>query len=374
MSNTEKVADPPGPRSGQDEGVLRPGLAERLQRHRAFWTLEKTDRPLVHVWLGDNFLSDALGYRLREGVLSPENDGFEGGVDLWETSLGAYESVGDDAFRVPVPFYLMTWMEAVLGCRIEGKTGTAWPRHRTGSLEAIERGLSLSLPTNAWMNRLIQITRRAGDLARGRYPVGTPFLRGPLDVLAGLLGGQRMCCELYDNPARVVAIAERLADVWVEIARAHVAATPEFHGGFLGGVKGIWAPGACVMASVDYAIMLSPAHFRELFLPSYRKMFDRLEYAYIHTHSGAVRALADDLLEIESLRAVEVTIDPAGPELPELMPAFRKIQERKPLIVFGLSEEQFGFIRSALSPRGLFLCPSAMSPDEAKAMARRFRP
>ena len=126
------------------------------------------------------------------------------------------------------------------------------------------------------------------------------------------------------------------------------------------------------MASVDYAIMISPEHFRDVFLPSYRRMFDSLEYGYIHTHSGVARVV-DDLLEIDSLRAVEVTIDPAGPDLPELIPVFRKIQERKPLIVFGVSEEQFRLLRRALSPHGLLLCASAMSVDDARAMTRRLQ-
>ena len=124
------------------------------------------------------------------------------------------------------------------------------------------------------------------------------------------------------------------------------------------------------MASVDFAIMISPEHFRDVFLPSYQRMFDSLEYGYIHTHSGVVRVV-DDLLAVDSLRAVEVTIDPAGPDVPDLIPAFRKIQERKPLIVFGVTEEQFRLLSDALSPRGLLLCASAMSADEARAMTRR---
>ena len=357
-----------GREMSRHNGPKRADLTERLERHRAFWSRGRIDRPLVHVWLGDNFLSDAMGYKLREGLLLPENDGFDGAVDLWGANLEHYESIGDDAFHVPVPFYLMTWMEAILGCEIEGKSGTAWPHHLTGMLEVIERDLSPDLATNAWMNRLLQISRRAGELAGGSYPVGTPFLRGPMDTMAGVLGGQRMCSELYDNPARVRSMADRLADIWIEVAKTYLTAISPFHGGFLSGVKGVWAPGPSIMASVDYAIMVSPTHFRQLFLPSYRKLFDAIDYAFLHTHSAAVPALADDILGIDSLKAVEVTIDPTGPELPTLIPTLRKIQERKPLMLFSLSNAQFALARQSLTPRGLLLSPSVSSIDEARPL------
>ncbi len=41
------------------------------------------------------------------------------------------------------------------------------------------------------------------------------------------------------------------------------------------------------------------------------------------------------LLEVREVAAIQVRVDPVGPDLKDLLPYFKKIQERKPLIVGG---------------------------------------
>jgi len=92
----------------------------------------------------------------------------------------------------------------------------------------------------------------------------------------------------------------------------------------------------------------------------------------IHTHSGSLRIMIDGLLAMDSLDAIEVDIDPIGPRVPELLDSFRRIQERKSLLIIGELEdvplEDIQLLFKTLSPRGLCILPKVSTEAEADAL------
>ncbi|MHB1004991.1 MAG: uroporphyrinogen decarboxylase/cobalamine-independent methonine synthase family protein [Chloroflexota bacterium] len=354
------------------ESLSRVSVDKRLERHRAFWRMDPMERPLLHVWLGLNFLSDASGYILPEGPLAPETVHFSGAVDLWRRSLSVYESVGDDAFRVPVPYYLMAWMEAILGLPVAGSSNTVWVQHSSEALTAIEAALATRDRASPWLTEMLRLTQRADAVTDGLYPNAGVFLRGPLDVLAGILGFERLSHELYDHPMKVMALADALAELTIEVGRAQLSAARPFQGEFFGTYKGVLAPGTTLITSADHTAMLSPRQFREYFLPSYRKVFAAFDYPCLHLHSGAVHVV-DEVLTVQELRAIEFTMDPLGPPLSRMMPVFKRIQGQKPLIVFELSVHDLYEVADTLSSQGLFLSSSVQSVAEAQAITKRLQ-
>ena len=90
-------------------------------------------------------------------------------------------------------------------------------------------------------------------------------------------------------------------------------------------------------------------------MPCAKQIVDAIDYHAFHTHSGWPQ-LAEWLTELEGLRAVEVTLDPYGPSLKELIPFWNRILGKKPLIISAkLTEEQLNMLVSNLKPDGLFL-------------------
>jgi hypothetical protein len=77
----------------------------------------------------------------------------------------------------------------------------------------------------------------------------------------------------------------------------------------------------------------------------------------MHTHACFVQIVADALLGLKDLRAIQVSLDyPAGPSVESLLPTFEKINREKPLIITGgLTEEELNLLIERLSPRGLCL-------------------
>jgi hypothetical protein len=77
-----------------------------------------------------------------------------------------------------------------------------------------------------------------------------------------------------------------------------------------------------------------------------------------------------DLLDLETTWAIEVTMDPGGPNVSEMLPLFQRIQEKeRPLIVFGLDEERdVATLVKGLSPRGLCVVVQADTEKRAREL------
>ena len=81
--------------------------------------------------------------------------------------------------------------------------------------------------------------------------------------------------------------------------------------------------------------MISPAVYRERVLKYDRRVIEAFEYPLIHLHSGCLH-LADELLQVDALKAIQVSIDyPGGPLASEVLPVLERIIRKKPLIVTG---------------------------------------
>jgi hypothetical protein len=76
--------------------------------------------------------------------------------------------------------------------------------------------------------------------------------------------------------------------------------------------------------------------------------------------------IVEVLLAAEKLKAIQVSFDyPAGLSATESMPALKRINEQKPLILTGpVTERELNQLLDILSPRGLCLMLSVRDEDE----------
>lgn len=313
-----------------------------LLRHRAFWERGQTAQPLLRVDPSDDII-----YPLRTTHLPPPGRP----VTLDDVSLDAFWHryaqlrlipPGASVFQFAYPYAGFPWMEAMIGCQVEATSDGAniWVRHWSNpdwdQLLAIEVA-----DDNPWFQRLLELTQEMVRRSEGRYVVtpghqgGLPH--GPSDMLSAVLGNERMCYELYDNPDKVERFLLRMTEIWIRVVGKIIERIPSFHGGYVNGY-GIWAPGPAPVWVEDAMLFFSPRNYRRFLLPCDQMAFAAFPYVGMHAHSGAAHLL-DDLLAQEGLRAVQFAWDSSGPPLDELLAHCRRIQERKPLILCGRFNE-----------------------------------
>lgn len=345
-----------------------------VERHRAFWRRENAGGPLLRVFPGEGVI-----YPLRSTRLPPPGRPVQPEDLTLDCFWHRYEGEclippGSSTFSFAFPLTGFPWMEAILGCPIEVVPGSSslWVRPIPDA--DWDTLLSLTLrDDNPWLQRLLALMDELVARADGRYVVTTGhiggLLHGASDMLAGVLGNERMCYELYDHPEEVAQFLLQMTDIWIAVVGRLLERIPPFHGGYVNGY-GIWAPGPAPIWIEDALLFFSPANYRRFLLPCDRKAFGAFPCSGMHLHSAALYIL-DDLLVMEELRVLQVGWDTSGPPLEELLQACRRILDQKPLILCGsFTEEEQARVLEALPHEGLCFLPRT---PEVRPVPRRRR-
>jgi hypothetical protein len=229
--------------------------------------------------------------------------------------------------------------------------------------------------SEVWLEAAIEFLHTLSEHLDERFPVAGLFLRGPADVVAAMVGIERMCYAFYDQPTEIHRLARLAAKAWSEVTGTISQHIPQFEGGFVDAGRWLHAPAQIAYSSEDASAMISSNLYREFFLPYNQTMVDAFAYGYIHRHSASAHSLLA-LLDLETTWAIEVTMDPGGPTLSEMLPVFQRIQAQgRPLIVFGLDEgKDVAALVEGLSPRGLCVVVHADTEEQARhllAVVRR---
>jgi hypothetical protein len=334
-------------------------------RHQAFWERSDTARPLlsiepsftlkpleIPVYPGIELAPD--GY-LRPDMLDPQSH-FNQLIAGWEDA----GPVDGDLFRIMTPYLLVPWLEAICGCPVRyfRDAGTMYPEAPGGGWEHVLR-LQPGRLDDPWRARLRMFLIVLRSLAAGRYPVGISMpMRGPLDMLAALVGVPEMCLAFAERPALVREALDRLTDIWIDVVGEQLTLLPPFAGGMAGCEQyGLWAPGPNAVTQCDLAVVISPRAYERLLVPCDERICASLAYPIMHLHSAGLHVL-EPVLAVRGLAAVQIVVDPgtADPPLLSLLPIFQRVQRAgKPLIIHcsTITQAEVDALLGALSPRGL---------------------
>jgi len=259
-------------------------------------------------------------------------------------------SIGD-IFGPMTPYAKIPWMEAIVGCPIQVsvKGNTMWAK------PVPEADLAEIEVSGEWIGKLEMFTEYLVDNFFGQYLVSTTLMRGPIDMLTAILGKRDLVMSMYRRSGEMRKAAAALADLFISVARAQLDIIPRFQGGYCN-LYGLWGPGTAIRSQDDESAILPPRICREFVVPYHEKIASEFGYSMMDIHSGAELHMIDLLLDAEHVKSVSITIDPRpfGPGINELLPFLLKIQERKPLHLYGeFTEKELGKITKTLSPRGL---------------------
>jgi hypothetical protein len=282
----------------------------------------------------------------------------------------ASQEVGGDAIFVAYARIGLAWYEAIMGCQIHVQGGASWAEPFPGDWK--EYNIKSVPWDNGWFDKLQELTKAAVEAGKGRYPAGPTHLRSPLALASALLGAEQLCLSMYDHPDELHHFLNVCSEVWLEIVRAQYEVLPAHAGGHWNGNQPLWAPGKTMFVPADAGALISSRDY-EVFAKSYtQRMVEDLPYSILHTHSSYLHYL-DTVLDIKHFRAVQVGIDDGtNPDMAELLPKLRHIQERKALIVavadqdpdIGLAQAQA--VLRELPPRGLCILRYLPTVEEGK--------
>lgn len=310
-------------------------VAERQKRNLAFWERTPQERPLIGVAVNITFPGLSFTHQIEDEVVSPDMIRPEVYFEDWDRTYAACEARGEELFMAASPLASVPWMEAIAGCtvRMVPESGSMWAEY-PDSLPLNWRQVKFDA-SNAWFRKLIEFSEALAAHASGRYPVGNPILRGVSDMVAAIMGPTRMVYELLDRPERVSELAERCAEIWQCVAPALTIAKGSYLDGSCADRRRVWAPGYCLLYQEDAAALMSPNMFEQFILPHTAAVLRPYDYTVIHTHSDTLRIVGEVLSDLCELSAIEVLLDPSGPQGQALIPVFKRILAKKSMIICG---------------------------------------
>ena len=352
-------------------------IGEVLDRHKAFWERAEVDRPLLSIkppsMLSQLQIPVRPGLELAEdGYLLPEMLDPARHFDQTVRAWGDAGLADGDLFRILTPYLYVPWLEAICGCPIHyfRDSGTMYPELPGEGWNRVHR-LRTPPHNNTWLTRLRDFYPVLQDLSAGRYPIGVSQpMRGPINILAALVGVPEMCLAFAERPGAVREALARLTDIWIEVVGEQLALLPPFADGMACCEQyGLWVPGPNAVTQCDLAVVISPRMYERFLVPCDERICASMAYPIIHLHSASMHVL-DPVLSVAGFAAIQVVVDPgpADPPLLSLVPCFQRVQAAgKPLIIHCSTVDQADLdaLLAALSPRGL--CIAARVAETADA-------
>jgi hypothetical protein len=344
---------------------------ERIQRHIAFWNKDKTDRPLVGFKIGGTPVSRR--YKGSNNIIisgkriEAEDVLFDYIKDDYERKYCESLETDQDAFYTATPFTCVPWMEAILGCEIYAAESSLVTKPYLNDLDDLDiDSEQIILKSNKWLEKYLEFIKKLERLSNNRYPVGQPILRGPIDILGAIRGQQNLVFDLIDNPDKVSKMIGKITELFLKIIKEQQSLLKTIYNGYSMGFYDLWSPGKCIWLQEDITSLLSPELYRKYLYNYDLKICNSYDYTLFHLHPTSLYIL-DELLTIDNLKVIQLNKDEGGIAVSELMPYYRKIMEKKRLLIWGdLSYEDINLILNNLSYRGLYLQIIVKDVAEAK--------
>ncbi len=342
-------------------------LSEKMDLHRRFWRGEVA-RPLVRIFVaappgasgGDGYPAVDIGLSADDVVRKYR-----------DAARGMARQPGDTVPAVSVN-YGTALVAALAGGEWRNDGHTVWAVPTGESAETLQvRPFDPDLPLwRSYREKLRALV--AADIADVLVAPQPPA--GPMQTLYELLGPEQMALDTFDAPDAVRARAGELLDLWQHVldAQREALGDPEGMTTF-----GLYLPGRSTTWPEDGLSIFGPRRFAAFYLEPIRAVARSLDIAFLHTHSAGL-ACAELLVDVDELDGVEISNDPNGPPLEEIVRVGVKLQQAGKRVMFSnwqkpLAEEQGDHILGCTDPGLTVITLTARDAEEAEHYIAKVR-
>jgi hypothetical protein len=284
--------------------------------------------------------------------------------------LRASRRIDDDFFPVARVYFGTAMLVALAGGDFSCNGATTWAHPTADSAVGLEiPPLDEDLPI--WRNYAKKF-RALRDAEIPGVMLGLPDLIGPLDIAAGLLGSEQLAVDMMLEPESVAAMLAKCAELWKQVFDFHVRELGSVGGGMVTMFDN-FMPGCSALWSEDFSALIGPETYRNFGMALDGDLARHLDSSILHVHSAAGRCLPA-IKNIENLSAVEISNDPNGPPLANILEWAAEIQKAGKSVMLSnwehpLSDSDVDTILQTLDPSRLLV--TLQCADDAQAAGYR---
>lgn len=344
------------------------------EKHLRFWSLEKVNGPLIGFTVGTGFDSwsywqdnKAAQSLLQLEEISPADIIPSDFIEDQIKYLRFTEKINDDIIRSAMPLASIPWMEAIIGCKIISTNSSVSAVKMFNDICEVE--IMPFTSNNLWAKKYFEFFKVYDEAFNGEYPIGQSIIRGPSDILCAILGVENAAVALIDDPDGTKKVLNQITENLESFLKAQSYLLPKFLDGFVIGQYELWAPEPVIRIQEDYSNLFSNEMYQEFLQPLDKKLASISNYTLIHLHSSSLH-LIKEFLEVNTIRAYQITKDPNVVSIEVMIDALVKVQEsNKPLVVKGqFSKDDYTLLKNNLRQEGLCIQPVVKSIDEVNEL------
>ena len=308
-------------------------LDESIRRFQeVFWDKRSAARPPVGIVNPDVFLPiKYLCVPPTRAEVLPADLNTTGVRSDYEFAFARPAVSCDDLIPFSAAWRAIPWLEACCGCPVRYSSGSLAPGHCVASLADLDAAPAAA--DEAWLACLRRETEGLVATAAADCWISPSILRGPSDALAAMRGQANFFCDLYDGIDAIDRAAGRINKLLIALLDLHFSLVQPKRGGF-GHIFGYWSPGPTIVIQEDVLGQCAPAVYRQVFQKYNAEIVDRCgPHVFFHLHSTGMQHWRD-VLAINGLAGLQLTVEANGPPLVDLVPVLREILEKSRLILF----------------------------------------
>jgi hypothetical protein len=343
--------------------ALCPGLPRIAQRFEAWWAHDCLDRP---VFIASTNRNPARPITKRLELLHDPSQWLAEKV----RDMRQMHRVGE-----AMPFVRVdigpVFMTALAGATPKFVSDTTWydPVINDDWSNAPDWIFNDDNPWQVMLRELLALT--SAD-ARGKYLVCSPNLGGTDEVLLNLRGSARLCMDVIDQPEKIKSAVEAIHSEWSRMS-ALLYDTVLGQGAGLIHWQQLWSNQPYTQPSSDFNALLSPRHFKELFMPDIEARARAVGRASFHLDGPDAARHIDVLLDCDALDVIQFTPGDGAAPARTYTEMFRKVQACGKSLLIAAGKDDVLPLCEVLSPKGLaFLVGDAFTVAELDALFARF--
>ena len=345
----------------------KPDFDECMARIYAWYEQRIIDRPPVR------FHHHNVEYERHRTVEGPWRSAEERWLDVefqvnaFVDSLGHTPFLGE-TFPVYWPNLSAVVYNLFLGQRATFDDMTAWTHPWVDDLDDPPE---LNVQRDGVYFRAIEaMTRRALELAEGRFLVGFTDMYAGVDCAMGLRGMEQLCVDLVERPESVKRLIERAFAEYPRVYR-HFDEMLKAHGQPSVTWMNLPSTEAFNVLACDFATNISREHFDEFCMPILRREAELFRHNVFHMDGPGVARHLDSILTLSNTVAIQ-WVQGYGEYRPimQWIPLIKQIQEAGKSVIVDLSLKELDGLTAALDPTGVMLWIPAEPRDQPEVLAR----
>ncbi|MDH7602850.1 MAG: trimethylamine corrinoid protein 2 [Armatimonadota bacterium] len=349
--------------------MIKPDWDKSRERFEAWWNRGCVDRVLLQVLAPQNAAAQAKPPQpetLEEQWLDADYR-----IRAFEYRL-ATTHYGGDAFPYFDTHIGPGTLALYLGSEPSFAPDTVWYN------PCIDDIATASVPeydeNNRYWQATLQMVTNGVECFKDRALVSFPDLIEGLDIIASLVGTDRLLMYLVDAPEHVHRFQRALVDRYFDYYDRLYPIIKDDIGGTCFSAFQTYAPGRMAKVQCDFSAMISPSMFEEFVAPYLAEQCSRLDYSVFHLDGPCCLQHLDILLSIDELDAIQWTPGAGQPCACDEshIPIYRRIRAAgKSCMVRGGNPDQARNLVEELGPEGLDIAISVSSPEEADEVVRQ---